>query len=498
MSLSFYEYMGRCLYDPEHGYYASGAVTFGKGHHFWTYPQRLQPLFGWMVAEAARTLFLSLLESGRVPDDAPLTLLELGAGNGDLARDALQYIVEHEQSEEWAPLRGRIRYVIGEISAALRVRQGEKLQEFIDTGRAEVREVDARDLSWDGPFYGVLVANELIDAFPCELLEITTPEQVARTYVQATRGEADLDGEALWSALKEGVSGDALDLREVTEPLERWPGGVPSTLTEYLRTLAPLIRDLDTCGLLPVELCWAPDLPGFVANVARLLTHDGGLGVALFVDYGGSSRHVLDPRAAAPHLRVYGPDGARAHTRTVLRDPGAYDLTWDVDFSELARLAAAAGLSVPFFGHQAALEAPPIDLWSRAAQRLLILGRAREGIENNFQATLEAHELVQRFRQAAGFRMMALTHPDVAFPAARFGLADQYIGDGLRTLKQHIPQEALVAALEAAGIDDALAEHLKPCGDPIADASDHRLYAKRQALMELLAANGWLAQAGEL
>ena len=496
MTLSFYEYMGRCLYDPEHGYYASGAVTFGKGEHFWTYPQRLRPLFGWMVAEAARALFTRLVESGKVPNDAPLTLLELGAGNGDLAHDALQYIVEHEQSAPWAPLRGRVRYVVGELSAALRVRQCEKLQPFIASGRAEVRALDARELSWDGPFYGVLVANELIDAFPCELLQVAAVDRVERTCVRAVRGGAELDGDELWAALKEGVGDDEIRLSETTEPLSAWPGGVPDSLVEYLRTLAPLIHDLDACGLLPVELCWAPDLPNFVHHVAKLLTGDGSVGAALFIDYGGTSRHVLDPRSSAPHLRVYGPDGARAHTRTVLRDPGAYDLTWDVDFTELARLALAAGLRVPFFGHQSALEAAPIDLWSRASQRLLILGRSREGVENNFQATLEAHELVQRFRQAAGFRLMALSHPNLSFPEQRFGLADLYCEAGLSTLKLSVGHEELVAALESAGIDPELAEHLKPCGDPVADACDRRLYGKRQALLEVLA--GWLVEPGAL
>src|SRR5690606_31588773 len=153
--------------------------------------------------------------------------------------------------------------------------------------------------------------------------------------------------------------------------------------------------------------------------------------------YGGSSRHVLDPNAAAPHLRVYGPDGERAHTDTVYDGPGSYDMTWDVDFTDLARLAEVRGVPVAWYGHQRVLETPPIDLWSRDAQPILIKARAAEGQSNPMQALIEAHALVSRFREAAGFRMILLGSPGLLAPE-QFGPSDPVDGEGLWTLGMHV------------------------------------------------------------
>jgi len=45
---SFAAFADRCLYDPDTGYYSTGEVRFGFDGHFWTYPQRMSPLFGWL------------------------------------------------------------------------------------------------------------------------------------------------------------------------------------------------------------------------------------------------------------------------------------------------------------------------------------------------------------------------------------------------------------------------------------------------------------------
>ncbi len=500
-ALPFADFAQACLYDPEWGYYSSGKVTFGRDAHFWTYPQRMRPLFGWMVAEAARTLFAALIESGRVPPEAPLHLLELGGGNADLAGDTLDYIVAHAAEAPWTGIAGRVRYVLGEHASELRVRQRARLAEHIAAGRAEVRAVDASDLRWEGPFYGMLVANELVDAFPCEVLRISAAEEVARLHVVARDAAgAQISREALWERLRQ--PSQAVDtaprLALCPRPLAAgWQaadgrdGPVPAALQSYLARLQPLVTDLARCDLLPVDLCWAAATPRFVRGVAALLSGPERCGAALLIDYGGSSRHVLDPRAMNKHLRVYGPDGDLAHSDAVLHQPGHYDITWDVDFSDLAALARAHGLAVPFYGHQQVLERDPIVLWSKAAQRLLLAGRHAEGLEG-MQALIEAHELVMRFREAGGFRLMALSAPDFPFPAEIFGPSDAFDGLGLATVAAAATPELLGAALQAAGLPEDLAAHLKPCGDPVADLSDRRSYHLRAQVLAVLALRGWL------
>ena len=114
--IPFARYMERCLYDETFGYYGAGRVRFGPGGQFSTYAEALSPLFGGLVARAVREGIVALERSGRVPDDAPLTVLELGAGNGDLARDVLDELARRSGEDGWE-LVDRLTYVIGDRSA---------------------------------------------------------------------------------------------------------------------------------------------------------------------------------------------------------------------------------------------------------------------------------------------------------------------------------------------------------------------------------------------
>jgi hypothetical protein len=83
---SFAAFADRCLYDPDTGYYSTGEVRFGFDGHFWTYPQRMSPLFGWMIAESVRTIVDEWTWDGRLADVDPLTILELGGGGAPPGR----------------------------------------------------------------------------------------------------------------------------------------------------------------------------------------------------------------------------------------------------------------------------------------------------------------------------------------------------------------------------------------------------------------------------
>lgn len=535
-ALSFATYMERCLYDADFGYYTAGKVTFGKDEHFWTYPQRLSPLFGWMLAETARGCFEALLKRGDLSEDIPLTILELGAGNGDLARDALDYIAACADTPRWKPLVGRIRYVIGERADSLRERQRTRLAAHIKAGRAEVRQLDAIELNWEGPFKGLVVANELIDAFPCELIRIHGPEEICRVHVialidaeaakavgvtseelspvpeslsgVAQAGEMHLSNEGLWRQVSRGRTRKSLPVIRLVElemPLALgWWGddgvfspSIPTALSEYLEVLAPMIADLEAHQSLPAEVCWAPGAVTFIKRLGALLCGDDREGLALLVDYGGTSRHVLDPNTPSPHLRVYSDASDQAHKPLAYEAPGEQDITWDIDFSEVARLATQSGLEPRFFGHQSILEAPPIDLWSKDAQRHLIRGRVREGTTNIPQAIAEAHALMTRFREAAGFRTILLSSPGVPI-AEHFTDSDPFDEEGLWTISPTFNFKHCEEFFAAAGIPEKFASFLKPCGDPIADLCDWRGYKHRHAALEVLRAQGWLIPPGTL
>ena len=341
---SFARYMERCLHDPSFGYYHTGKVRFGRTRDFLTFPRLLRPLFGWMVAEAARRVFDTLAENG-VGNETPLTILELGGGEGELARDVIDYIQDRAETPEWKPYASRTRYVLGEHSPVLRERQSVRLRTATASGLAEVQDIDATDLRWEGPFHGLVVANELVDVFPCEKLRVSVPgPEIHRVHVMPIaerrwarkynvpdedfltppandNGSAArygvLSQDRFWQLVEAGDWGESDDshtLGEVTVPVaEGWLDDdgsrrdVPVELLDWLDDVRPMLSDLEACELLPADVYWSPSTSRLVDGLSRLLDGTGErMGAALLLDYGGTARHIIDPRSRDSHFRVYG------------------------------------------------------------------------------------------------------------------------------------------------------------------------------------------------
>jgi len=398
---SFAEFAERCLYDPDHGYYSTGEVRFGTDGHFWTYPQRMSPLFGEMVAESVRTIFDEWAWSGVLDDVDPLTILELGGGEGRLALDVLDH-VGAATTETWEPYREGLRYVLGDRSRAMRERQAATLADHVAAGRAEVRTIDAVDLTWDGPFRGVVVANELLDALAHECLRVDEDGTVVRVHVlESSEGRGELEVPLEWGWFGPGG-----------------PGPPPHELRSYLDQVLPLVEQVRDTGEEPADLYWAPALPRLIANLSDVLRRPGSLGVALFVDYGDATIDGIDTDDS--RLRVYAPD--QVHGWDPYRSPGSSDLTWDVDFGEVGRLARRYGLRVRFAGPQGALEVPPVDLGAPDALARLLPGRVAEGATTPAHAMAATLLLVSEFRSpSSGYRVMMLAPADVPFPDNAFG-----------------------------------------------------------------------------
>jgi SAM-dependent MidA family methyltransferase len=497
---SFAEYMDLVQHDPEVGYYGSGAVRFGLLDDYWTFPHMLGGSFAAMVAEAALSLLEEMRGAGALPDDAPLSLLELGGGDGTLGEALCDYVEAHAVEARWAPFATRLRIVLGEVSPALRATQSQRLARHIGSGRAECRALDARRLRWDGPFYGVVHGNELITAFPCERLRFRSAgERPRRVHVvplvagadspaavvpapeglRGTLGAAGaLDAESFAQLLRrEGGGAQALRrtgvvLAELEVPLDLgWArGAAPPGLESCLARCTPLVADLGACALLPTELNFNPVLSKFAACLRALLVGPDRMGAAMFVDYGGTTRHCLDPRARSSHLRVYGPERSLMHRCRPYDDPGRTDITYDLDFNEMSRSAVDAGLRVVFYGHQRSLEAPPAEL------------RPEDGPDEL------TSRVVARFRRAPGFQLAVLAPPSAGVQARRFGPSDPLDGLGLSTLRR----------VPATGLSAAVAGALRPGADPVAALAEVGLYDRRHEILAQLAQRNLLAAPGEL
>jgi NADH dehydrogenase [ubiquinone] 1 alpha subcomplex assembly factor 7 len=272
-AMPFSEFMRVALYHP-HGYYNEAVSIGGEGGDFYTAAQSL--LFARSLGRYVQRCWQEFGE----PDK--LQVVELGAGQGELARNLCTYLSDH------MPSGVDVAYCIVEPSAKLAGVQKQTLAEL------------GRQVCWDAPdpeVPTVLIANEVLDALPVEKVRKSSGRW-EQAFVTAVRGEF------CWG------------WRPATEPLSR--------LSD---------RWLPIADGEEAEIC--PDYPAFFANCAKY----GKPLRAVFIDYG----IFLEEWAAG--IRPRGTlRGYSRHTVTdVLQRPGEVDLTADVHWDYAAFAARQAG-----------------------------------------------------------------------------------------------------------------------------------------------------------
>ncbi len=319
-AMAFSRFMELALYAPRLGYYSGGASKLGASGDFTTAPE-ISPLFGASVARAAAAI---------IAQSAP-DIIEFGAGTGKLARDVITAL-----SAMGVELRS---YTIIELSGELRARQQEALQ-------------DLPMVAWlDGMperFSGVVLANEVLDAMPVELV-IRKDGRWQRQMVTVDNGAFAFVHEALPAALTAQVA------RQIPDG-EQLPDG-------YLTEIHPVAE-------------------GFMASLANMMKD--GRGAAILFDYGFPAReYYLDQRMGGTLMCHY-----RHHSHPdPFFLPGLQDITAHVDFTAMALASQEAGLPVLAYMNQASfllgcgigellLETSPEDVvrylpQSKAVQKLV-------------------------------------------------------------------------------------------------------------------------------
>lgn len=346
-AIDFADFMALALYAPGLGYYSAGARKFGAGGDFTTAPE-ISPLFGRCLARQCREVLAATGGS----------ILEFGAGTGALAATVLETLATLDALPE--------RYFILEVSADLRARQQERLARLPPPLAARVTWLDRLP---EAPLAGVLLANEVLDALPCE-----------RFVVRAGRARRLGVGVDAGGALREVELGSDLALPE---------GFAVEALPESYRG----------------ELC--PSLAPWIASLAASLER----GLVLACDYG-------QPRAALYHADRA--DGTlRCHFRHRAHgDPfvnvGLQDITAWVDFTAAAEAAVDAGLEVAGFATQAAF--------------LLALGIEQDVASEvdgpaRYARAGEARRLLLPTEMGETFKAIALTRA-LDFPLRGFALQD--------------------------------------------------------------------------
>lgn len=149
--INFEIFMQMALYESQLGYYQNNLHKFGEKGDFITAPE-----MGSLFAECIVSSVIDTLNN-----NGGNSILEIGAGSGRLAVDLLKSL----KDKNCLPTQ----YLILEPSASLQSQQKQLIEkeciEFLNCV------VWLAELPTD--FEGVIIANEVIDAIPCQIIEKT-------------------------------------------------------------------------------------------------------------------------------------------------------------------------------------------------------------------------------------------------------------------------------------------------------------------------------------
>ena len=272
------QYMAAALTDSRHGYYMT-RDPFGQEGDFVTAPGVSQ-MFGELLGLWAADLWQ------RAGAPAPLALVELGPGRGEMMADLLRV------AASVAGFAEALRPVLVETSPALRTVQQRRLAGREAQWCGSVAEVPEMPAVW--------FANEFFDALPVRQFE--------RAGGRWRERRVALGGEAGF-AFTPGAPGELPD-PALARALAEAPEGA---VAEY-----------------------APAAEAVAAGIGSHLARWGG--AALVIDY-GYEEGDLAAAGGGDTLQA-----VRAHTcADPLEAPGTADLTAHVNFTALARAAETGG-----------------------------------------------------------------------------------------------------------------------------------------------------------
>ena len=135
--ISFHDYMQMALYEPNYGYYVTGAAKMGWEGDYYT-SSDVSSLFAHCMGRQLMQMW------ERLERPNPFLVREQGAGRGDLARQLLKW-TEREHSDMFTAL----------------TYQTEDIRDGLDAIVANSNDIPV----------SVLLSNELVDAFPVHVVE---------------------------------------------------------------------------------------------------------------------------------------------------------------------------------------------------------------------------------------------------------------------------------------------------------------------------------------
>jgi SAM-dependent MidA family methyltransferase len=296
--ITFAEYMQEVLYHHQHGYYVTQAIRMGDRGDFVT-ASHLAPDFGELLAEQLIQMWAVL----RRP--TPFVVLEMGAGQGILAKDLLTYLAQ-SHPECFAVMQ----YWIVEQSATLIKLQQQQLQGL-----------PVQWWTWEqipkAAIVGCCFSNELVDAFPVHQILI----QSGKLYEIYVTTQPDADGQLQFQELVAEPSTPELAayFDQLNLDLSQYPDGYRSEVNlaalDWIKTVADRLQ----CGYL------------------------------VTIDYGHLAHRYYSLGRRAGTLQCYYQQTHHSHPYVHI---GYQDLTAHVDFTTLQHQGEGHGLQTLGFIEQ--------------------------------------------------------------------------------------------------------------------------------------------------
>ena len=299
--IPFVRFMELALYHPQYGYYMrqpDGAdhERIGWSGDFYT-SSDVHPILGRAIAAQARQM------DELLGHPTPFMIVEMGAGKGLLARDCLAAI--HATQDDFV---SRVRYVLIERSPAMQALQRQNLAPWLrDPGL--VTWIEGLDALAPQSVTGLFFSNELVDAFPIHRIQMVAG-QAQELFVDYRDGRFE----------------------ECLKPLST------PALDQYIQRLDPSWAEGYRTEVNLQALNW-------MTQVAHRIDR----GFVATIDYGHTAEDLYGPdRKDGTFLCYYQQlTGDVPYVRI-----GQQDMTAHVDFTNLATVGTAAGLSVTGFTNQ--------------------------------------------------------------------------------------------------------------------------------------------------
>ena len=326
--ISFAEFMDLALYHPQHGYYV--AHSKGIQSDFFT-SSHLGADFGELLAEQ----FVQMWELCDRPTQ--FALLEMGAGQGLIVQDVLQYLHRHHFSCFEA-----IDYIIIEKSPGLIAEQKRRLQPLIQSG------VPISWKTWaeieSNSIVGCCFSNELVDAFPVHQFEIQAG-QIQEVYVTCAdpfnqpQAEPIAPAEQLLQISEDGI---------ITFPSPPPQTQLVNPPRHFKEAIAAPTADFAAYFRL-VELSLPQGYPDGYRSEVNLAALDWLTTVAdrlrqgylLTIDYGYAADRYYSHNRSQGTLQCY---YQHAHHSDPCVAIGQQDITAHVDFTALEKQGEGCGL----------------------------------------------------------------------------------------------------------------------------------------------------------